>query len=182
MTLLLPPLFPLLLPGLSCALSSPAPRFSLLPPGPARGGGGGGGGALQAPAGAGHVPEDQREDPRAAHPAHPERAGPQLQQRFPDTYNPDAYTRLILEALRGSQATFVREDELRESWKIFDPLLKELEEKQVVPTPYDYGSRGPPEADATRLRVGYQWNADYVWTRPSAEAKAEAAAAGESKL
>mmetsp|Transcript_43939 Transcript_43939/g.71725 ORF Transcript_43939/g.71725 Transcript_43939/m.71725 type:complete len:548 (-) Transcript_43939:343-1986(-) len=103
-------------------------------------------------------------------------------QRFPDTYNPDAYTRLILEALRGSQATFVREDELRESWKIFDPLLKELEEKQVVPTPYDYGSRGPPEADATRLRVGYQWNADYVWTRPSAEAKAEAAAAGESKL
>jgi hypothetical protein len=32
--------------------------------------------------------------------------------RYPGTYNPDAYTRLVLEALRGNQSTFVRNDEV----------------------------------------------------------------------
>eukprot|EP00186_Timspurckia_oligopyrenoides_P005049 CAMPEP_0182441528 /NCGR_PEP_ID=MMETSP1172-20130603/504_1 /TAXON_ID=708627 /ORGANISM="Timspurckia oligopyrenoides, Strain CCMP3278" /LENGTH=472 /DNA_ID=CAMNT_0024635877 /DNA_START=34 /DNA_END=1449 /DNA_ORIENTATION=- len=38
--------------------------------------------------------------------------------RFPDEFSklPDAYTRLILEVLRGNQAAFVREDELRNAW------------------------------------------------------------------
>jgi len=37
--------------------------------------------------------------------------------RFAEAYNPDAYTRLLLETLRGKQATFVRSDELLESWR-----------------------------------------------------------------
>jgi glucose-6-phosphate 1-dehydrogenase len=63
-------------------------------------------------------------------------------------YSPDAYTRLLLDTLRGSQATFVRSDELEASWRIFDPLLKDLEASTKQPLPYLYGSRGPPEADA----------------------------------
>ncbi|CAM9253697.1 unnamed protein product, partial [Heterosigma akashiwo] len=47
--------------------------------------------------------------------------------RYAGTYSPDAYTRLILDTLRGVQATFVREDELRESWKIFDPVLEAVD-------------------------------------------------------
>jgi glucose-6-phosphate 1-dehydrogenase len=50
------------------------------------------------------------------------------QFRYPQAYNPDAYTRLILEVLRGKQATFVRSDELLSSWEIFTPLLKAIED------------------------------------------------------
>ena len=47
--------------------------------------------------------------------------------RYPSAYSPDAYTRLILEVLRGNQATFVRSDELLSSWEIFTPLLEAIE-------------------------------------------------------
>ena len=59
---------------------------------------------------------------------------------------PDAYTRLILDVLRGEQATFVRGDELDAAWKIFTPLLHHIEEKKVKPFDYVFGSRGPPQA------------------------------------
>ncbi len=71
---------------------------------------------------------------------------------------------MILNCLNGNQATFVRSDVLEESWKIFDPLLREIEEKQVVPLPYEYGSRGPAEADKRSEEVGYLRNDDYRWT------------------
>jgi len=83
--------------------------------------------------------------------------------RYASAYNPDAYTRLILDVLRGGQATFVRSDELCASWNIFDPLLKELEEKQVKPIPYRYGSRGPAEADQMRGVAGFNYTEGYIW-------------------
>ena len=61
--------------------------------------------------------------------------------RYKEVYAPDAYTRLLLDTMRGSQATFVRSDELEGSWRIFDALLRELEERQVVPEPYVNGSK-----------------------------------------
>lgn len=48
--------------------------------------------------------------------------------RFKGTYNPDAYTRLLLEVLRGNQGDFVRADEIIASWEVFDPLLRQLED------------------------------------------------------
>jgi len=56
----------------------------------------------------------------------------------------DAYGKLILDALRGRALSFVRDDELRKSWEIFTPLLKQIED--VMPFPYTIGSRGPSEA------------------------------------
>jgi len=35
---------------------------------------------------------------------------------------PDAYERLILDALNGDSSLFVREDELAASWRIFTPV------------------------------------------------------------
>lgn len=49
---------------------------------------------------------------------------------------PDAYERLILDVFCGSQMHFVRSDELYEAWRIFTPLLNEIEQKQVTPLPY----------------------------------------------
>jgi glucose-6-phosphate 1-dehydrogenase len=40
-------------------------------------------------------------------------------KRYSDVAIYDAYTRLVLDVLRGKQATFVRNDELMAAWKIF---------------------------------------------------------------
>ena len=69
--------------------------------------------------------------------------------------NPEAYTRLILEVLRGNQAAFVRTDELQEAWRIFTPLLHTLEQNKITPLPYAYGSSGPREADVLMAANGF---------------------------
>ena len=66
-----------------------------------------------------------------------------------------SYTRMLLNVLRGDQSTFVRDDELREAWQIFTPLLHRLEKSPTRPIPYAYGSRGPKESDELAIRVGY---------------------------
>ena len=56
---------------------------------------------------------------------------------------PDAYERLLLDVINGDKRLFIRGDELEASWDIFTPLLHELEETQIQPERYPYGSRGP---------------------------------------
>eukprot|EP00168_Porphyra_purpurea_P007457 TRINITY_DN1940_c0_g1_i13.p1 TRINITY_DN1940_c0_g1~~TRINITY_DN1940_c0_g1_i13.p1 ORF type:complete len:244 (-),score=50.43 TRINITY_DN1940_c0_g1_i13:50-730(-) len=58
--------------------------------------------------------------------------------RFDDKMadSPSAYTRLILDCLRGKQASFVRDDELRAAWKIFTPLLHDIDAGKKQPTKY----------------------------------------------
>lgn len=77
--------------------------------------------------------------------------------------NPDAYTRLILDVLRGRSATFVREDELRRSWEIWTPLLHKIERENIQPLIYKQGSRGPVEADIfIEEKAGYKRNVNYT--------------------
>jgi glucose-6-phosphate 1-dehydrogenase len=88
-------------------------------------------------------------------------------QRYAGTEVPDAYTRLILDVLRGKQAAFVRDDELRAAWKIFTPLLNEIEGKKIKPLPYKFGSRGPKESDELTTRVGFAYHRGrYQWSSP----------------
>jgi glucose-6-phosphate 1-dehydrogenase len=85
-------------------------------------------------------------------------------QRFDDVEIFDAYTRLILEVIRGRQATFVRDDELKASWAIFTPLLHRIEKDKIKPILYKYGSRGPAESDELVARVGYHYHGgQYQW-------------------
>ena len=56
---------------------------------------------------------------------------------------PEAYSRLLLDVLRGHQENFVRDDELRRAWQIFTPLLHTLEEQRVEPLPYERSTEGP---------------------------------------
>lgn len=51
---------------------------------------------------------------------------------------PDAYERLILDVFCGSQMHFVRSDELQEAWRIFTPLLHQIEKQKIQPIPYKY--------------------------------------------
>lgn len=59
---------------------------------------------------------------------------------------PDAYERLLLDVVKGDRQNFVRTDELREAWRIFTPLLKQIEGSNIKPEPYPYGSQGPESA------------------------------------
>ena len=40
---------------------------------------------------------------------------------------PDAYERLILDAINGDRRLFIRDDELQAAWELFTPLLNEVE-------------------------------------------------------
>ncbi|KAJ1955038.1 Glucose-6-phosphate 1-dehydrogenase [Dipsacomyces acuminosporus] len=86
-------------------------------------------------------------------------------KRYQDLKIPDAYATLILDVLNGDHSNFVRSDELDEAWRIFTPLLHTIEREHIVPSPYEYGSRGPKGADefATE-RAGYKMTGlEYHW-------------------
>merc|ERR1719223_256279 len=82
--------------------------------------------------------------------------------RFDDRL-PEAYERLLLDVLLGSQHNFVRTDELAEAWRIFTPVLQEIEKKKIDPVPYEYGSRSLAEADQLARDHGYQYDTQYVY-------------------
>lgn len=89
--------------------------------------------------------------------------------RYADEEMFDAYTRLILEVIRGRQSTFVRDDELKAAWDIFTPLLHRIEQERIKPIPYEFGSRGPPESDQLIQRRGhYEYHGGtYTWAKSS---------------
>nr|XP_004558775.2 glucose-6-phosphate 1-dehydrogenase isoform X1 [Maylandia zebra] len=86
--------------------------------------------------------------------------------RYKDVKLPDAYERLILDVFCGNQMHFVRSDELREAWRIFTPLLHQVEKEKPRPIPYTYGSRGPREADDLLKSVGFRYEGTYKWVQP----------------
>ncbi len=100
-----------------------------------------------------------------------ERAQVELDLSFKDRFNvgtlPDAYERLILDVLRGDHNLFVRGDELEAAWKIFTPILHQLESEKITPELYTFGSRGPPAADELARRVGFARTEGYSWPGPS---------------
>ncbi|KAJ9563862.1 hypothetical protein OSB04_009022 [Centaurea solstitialis] len=70
---------------------------------------------------------------------------------------PDAYERLLLDAIEGERRLFIRSDELDAAWSLFTPVLKELEEKKIVPEYYPYGSRGPVGSHYLAARYKVRW-------------------------
>ncbi|WVZ57260.1 hypothetical protein U9M48_007665 [Paspalum notatum var. saurae] len=70
---------------------------------------------------------------------------------------PDAYERLLLDAIEGERRLFIRSDELDAAWAIFTPVLRELEDKRVAPELYPYGSRGPVGAHYLAANYNVRW-------------------------
>jgi glucose-6-phosphate 1-dehydrogenase len=63
--------------------------------------------------------------------------------------SPEAYERLILDAMRGEATLFTRGDEIEALWGIIDPILTAWHADTESPIPqYPAGSSGPPEADS----------------------------------
>lgn len=66
-----------------------------------------------------------------------------------------AYERLLLDAVHGHQAHFVRGDELEAAWQIVDPVNDAIESGRVPLHEYPFGTRGPSEADELRKASGH---------------------------
>ncbi|KAJ3359683.1 Glucose-6-phosphate 1-dehydrogenase [Kappamyces sp. JEL0680] len=91
-------------------------------------------------------------------------------KRYTEVKIPDAYESLILDCLRGDKSNFVRDDELDAAWKIFTPLLHELEEKKIRPEPYTFGTRGPARLNEFVHQQGYARQDNYIWTPVNGQA------------
>jgi glucose-6-phosphate 1-dehydrogenase len=62
--------------------------------------------------------------------------------------SPEAYERLILDAMRGDATLFTRNDEIEALWGIVDPILEAWEADTTSPLPqYESGTAGPEEAN-----------------------------------
>ncbi len=72
---------------------------------------------------------------------------------------PDAYERLLLDAIIGDPSLFTRSDEIEAAWAIVDPLLNAWDENPDQSPVYTYerGSWGPPEADDFIGEAGFIW-------------------------
>jgi glucose-6-phosphate 1-dehydrogenase len=75
---------------------------------------------------------------------------------YRDLAIPEAYERLILEALNGDAALFMRSDEIERAWAITDPFVQASEQCDA-PQEYAVGSEGPVAADAFLNRDGRAW-------------------------
>ena len=80
--------------------------------------------------------------------------------------SPEAYERLIMDAMRGDPTLFTRNDEVEAQWHICDPIVKHWAPIHPhTPGPragglpqYQAGSQGPAEAHSI-LREGHSWRA-----------------------
>ena len=70
--------------------------------------------------------------------------------------SPEAYERLILDAMRGDLTLFTRNDEVDVLWQVIDPILEAWKSTPGPLPQYASGSAGPDEADAL-LQDGHSW-------------------------
>lgn len=77
---------------------------------------------------------------------------------FSGTKIPEAYERLILEAIQGDHTLFNQDDLTEKSWKWIDPILEEWQNKNAMPLEsYEPGSWGPESADLLIHQDGCDW-------------------------
>jgi glucose-6-phosphate 1-dehydrogenase len=72
--------------------------------------------------------------------------------------SPEAYERLIMDAMRGDPTLFTRNDEVEAQWEICDPVVRAWEAAGGPLPQYEAGSQGPAEA-AALLCEGHTWRA-----------------------
>ncbi|MCZ2127391.1 MAG: glucose-6-phosphate dehydrogenase [Anaerolineales bacterium] len=71
---------------------------------------------------------------------------------------PEAYERLLLDALQGDASLFTRADEVETAWSLIDPILQTWDAHQTPPlASYKPGSWGPPESYDLLARDGRRW-------------------------
>jgi glucose-6-phosphate 1-dehydrogenase len=73
-------------------------------------------------------------------------------------YTPEAYERLLLEALSGDATLFIRRDEVETAWGIVDSIRKGWEGKPLTNREfYSAGTWGPVAAEDLLAEAGHRW-------------------------
>ncbi len=86
-----------------------------------------------------------------------------LNLSFAETFSertPEAYERLLLDVIRGSQTLFMRRDELEAAWMWIDPIREAWDAATDTPQSYTAGTWGPTAAIALIERDGRTWHED----------------------
>ena len=82
--------------------------------------------------------------------------------RYTDSFGngaiPEAYERLLLDALQGDASLFIRSDEIELAWRLIDGVRAGWEGDHAPPLlPYDPGTWGPVASDRLLGREGRWW-------------------------
>jgi len=85
-----------------------------------------------------------------------------LQYHYRDVFGenaiPEAYERLLLDAINGDTSLFNRGDQSELAWELIDPLVQAWEDpKGPALAIYEQGSWGPKEADAMLALTCHKW-------------------------
>jgi glucose-6-phosphate 1-dehydrogenase len=87
-----------------------------------------------------------------------------MDMAYKDTFKveaPEAYERLIADAISGDQTLFIRGDEAEAAWTVVDPIGRGWAGgKAAEPQPYGPGTWGPKAAMELMEHDGRQWAAD----------------------
>ncbi len=74
------------------------------------------------------------------------------------TEQPEAYERLILDAILGESTLFIRDDEVDAAWRYVDTVLNAWQEDSSTPIgTYEAGSWGPAAVDRLLAKDGRKW-------------------------
>jgi glucose-6-phosphate 1-dehydrogenase len=92
--------------------------------------------------------------------------------QFQGAYVGDAYERMFLNAALGDGSLFVSAGELVEAWRIFTPLLHQIDEQKPPVVLYPFGSRYPPGFESWSASRGVPQSLN--WQQYIGEATTEA--------
>lgn len=79
------------------------------------------------------------------------------------SYSPEAYERLLYDALVGDSTLFTRADEVKEAWRIVDSIQNQWQDQPMHE--YARGSWGPSAADHLMISEGNRWLTEEAKTR-----------------
>jgi glucose-6-phosphate 1-dehydrogenase len=72
--------------------------------------------------------------------------------------SPEAYERLLLDAMKGDSTLFIRDDEIEHSWDLLEPILKSWASDSPPPLDeYESGTWGPSSAARLLAGAGHKW-------------------------
>lgn len=80
------------------------------------------------------------------------------QHSFKGQALPDAYERLLLDAMEGDASLFTRSDGIEYAWRLIDPVIEVSAAASSSPIhTYKSGSWGPAAADTLLAQQGFRW-------------------------
>jgi glucose-6-phosphate 1-dehydrogenase len=77
---------------------------------------------------------------------------------YADKALPEAYERLLLDAIQGDASLFMRADEIERAWEIVDPIVAATVRPDApAPEEYAVGSQGPADGEQLLAAEGRKW-------------------------